>query len=340
MIVELVSILIPCKNAQNWLKETIESALSQTYHNKEVIIVDDGSTDNSLMIAKQYESSNVKVIAQENKGGCAARNKALEFAQGDYIQWLDADDILAHDKIEKQINKARSIANQKILLSCAWGSFYYRYWEAKFVPDKLWCDLTPVEWLTAKFQDGFWMSNSAWLVSRLLTELAGPWDERLSKDQDGEYFSRVIAKSDKVVFVPEAREYIRRSNQRSVSKARSRSAMESDLLSRTLCIGYLLSLEDSEVTRNACKDLLQRSLAHYYPYHTDLMKKANELARGLGRELSSPILREKFAIAEMFFGFGLANLVRRLWIQSKHLIVMNWDKLLYNLSKKVGRHSI
>ena len=70
---ELVSILIPCYNAEKWLKETIESALSQTWPNKEIIIVDDGSTDNSLMIASQYESNLVKVISQENKGAPAAQ---------------------------------------------------------------------------------------------------------------------------------------------------------------------------------------------------------------------------------------------------------------------------
>ena len=85
------------------------------------------------------------------------------------------------------------------------------------------------------------MSNSAWLVSRTLTELAGPWDERLSMDQDGEYFCRVVAKSDNVVFVPEAREYVRGSNPGSVGNSLSRRALESLFLSKTLCIGYLLS---------------------------------------------------------------------------------------------------
>ena len=276
MISQIVSILIPCYNAEKWLQETIESALSQTWPNKEIIIVDDGSTDNSLKIARQYESNLVKVISQENKGAPAARNMALKHAQGDYIQWLDADDLLAPDKIEKQMEAAHRIGNPKVLLSCSWGRFFYRYWKANFVPDSLWRDLSPVEWLIASFSTSDWMSNSAWLVSRTLTELAGPWDERLSKNQDGEYFCRVIAKSDKVVFVPEAREYVRRSNPRSVSSSLSRRALESHFLSKNLCIRYLLSLEDSERTRKACVEFLQNGLGYYYPDHTDLADKAKE----------------------------------------------------------------
>jgi glycosyltransferase involved in cell wall biosynthesis len=326
---ELVSILIPCYNAEKWLQETIESALSQTWPNKEIIIVDDGSTDNSLQVAKQYESNLVKVISQENKGAPAARNMALQYACGDYIQWLDADDILAPDKIEKQMEVALRIGNPKVLLSCPWGRFFYRYWKANFVPDSLWRDLSPVEWLITSFSTGDWMSNSAWLVSRTLTELAGPWDERLSRNQDGEYFCRVIAMSDRIVFVAEAREYVRRSNTGSVGSSLSRHALESLFLSKNLCIHYLLSLEDSERTRKACVEFLQNGVGYYYPDHTDLAKKANDLAHELGGTLSPPALRWKLAIVKSILGYSLAERARRSWFE---LIIGTWDKLLWSLS--------
>ena len=121
---QLVSILIPAYNAEKWIRDTINSALSQTWPKKEVIIVDDGSTDNTLQIARQFESKSVKVITQENMGACVARNKALSFAQGDYIQWLDADDLLAPDKISQQLKYAGDGRNSQILLSSAWCRFY------------------------------------------------------------------------------------------------------------------------------------------------------------------------------------------------------------------------
>ena len=100
----LVSILIPTYNAELWLVETIDSALKQTWSNIEIVVVDDGSKDNTLAVAKRFESSLVKVIYQENQGQSAAENRALQEAQGDFIQYLDADDLLAPDKIERQIS--------------------------------------------------------------------------------------------------------------------------------------------------------------------------------------------------------------------------------------------
>src|SRR5438876_7489334 len=102
----LVSILIPAYNAERWIAETIQSALAQTWSKKEIIIVDDGSRDQTLAVAQQFTSRNVLVVTQENQGAAAARNRALEPCQGEYIQWLDADDLLAPDKIARQMNKA------------------------------------------------------------------------------------------------------------------------------------------------------------------------------------------------------------------------------------------
>ena len=95
----LVSILIRAYNAERWIRATLESAIGQDHANREVILVNDGSTDRTLEIAKKFQSKLVKIIDQENSGAAAARNKALEHAQGEYIQWLDHDDLLAPNKI-------------------------------------------------------------------------------------------------------------------------------------------------------------------------------------------------------------------------------------------------
>src|SRR5277367_5545072 len=99
----LVSILIPAYNAQAWIQSTLESALNQDYANIEVILVDDGSTDETLAVAKRYASKFVKIVNQQNAGGPAARNVAFAHAQGDYIQWLDHDDLLDRHKISEQL---------------------------------------------------------------------------------------------------------------------------------------------------------------------------------------------------------------------------------------------
>jgi len=329
---QLVSILIPAYNAEKWIRDTIHSALSQTWPKKEIIIVDDGSTDNTLQIAREFESKSVKVVTQENMGACAARNKALSFAQGDYIQWLDADDLLAPDKISQQLKYADDGRNSRILFSSAWGRFYYRYQKTRFVPDSLWCDLTPVDWITTKFNENTYMIIQSWLVSRKLTELAGPWDERLSRDQDGEYICRVVSVSNKVKFIPAAKSYYRIANLSSITRTTSDKASKSLFLSFNLCIDYLLSLENSERTRTACVKYLQTWLVYFYPEQRELIQKINTLAQKLGGNLSPPELSWKYAWIKKVFGWEAAKNTRDMARRTKLLAYMNWDRLLYKLS--------
>ena len=175
----LVSILIPAYNAEPWIADTIRCALAQTWPRKEIVVVDDGSADHTLAVARRFEVAGVKVVGQANQGASAARNAALGMCRGDYIQWLDADDLLAPDKIGQQLALLEGGAGPRTLLSGAWGSFGYRVSKAAFVPTALWEDLSPAEWLRRKLGQNLYMMNASWLVSRELTAAAGPWDTRL-----------------------------------------------------------------------------------------------------------------------------------------------------------------
>jgi glycosyltransferase involved in cell wall biosynthesis len=95
----LVSILIPANNVESWIADTIRSAIGQTWPRKEIVVVDDGSSDQTLAIARKFASTSVAIVSQPNQGASAARNHAFSLSQGDYIQWLDADDLLAPGKI-------------------------------------------------------------------------------------------------------------------------------------------------------------------------------------------------------------------------------------------------
>src|SRR5579872_4463293 len=162
----LVSILIPAYNAQQWIGYTLESAVAQTWPHKEIIVVDDGSTDETAEVARTFASRQVAVVQTGNQGAAAARNYALSVSQGDYVQWLDADDLLAPDKIERQLAELCEGDSKRILLSGPWAYFYYRTRSAHFVPNSLWQDLTPVEWLTRKMSENLHMQPGGWLVSR------------------------------------------------------------------------------------------------------------------------------------------------------------------------------
>ena len=99
---ELVSTLIPCHNAEQWIFEAIDSALRQTYAHHEVIVVDDGSTDSSLEVIKSF-GDRIQWKTGPNRGGNATRNRLLKLARGSWLQYLDADDYLLRDKISKQM---------------------------------------------------------------------------------------------------------------------------------------------------------------------------------------------------------------------------------------------
>jgi teichuronic acid biosynthesis glycosyltransferase TuaG len=106
MAQDLVSIITPCYNGARFLGETIESVLAQTYPNWEMIIVDDGSKDNSAEIARNYmgKDNRIKLIQQANGGSAAARNNGIKNANGRYIALLDSDDLWEPEFLESQLN--------------------------------------------------------------------------------------------------------------------------------------------------------------------------------------------------------------------------------------------
>jgi len=97
-----VSVLIPCFNAEKWIGQAILSALSQSHPYKEVLVVDDGSTDNSLEIIQSF-GNQIRYETGPNRGGNVARNRLLDLARGEWLQYLDADDYLFPDKIAQQL---------------------------------------------------------------------------------------------------------------------------------------------------------------------------------------------------------------------------------------------
>jgi hypothetical protein len=96
---ELVSIIVPCYNAERWLGAALDSALSQTWPSVEVIVVDDGSSDGSLALAQSY-GSRIRLDSGPNRGPAGARNRGLELATGRWVQFLDSDDLLLPRKLE------------------------------------------------------------------------------------------------------------------------------------------------------------------------------------------------------------------------------------------------
>jgi glycosyltransferase involved in cell wall biosynthesis len=331
----LVSILIPAYNAEEWIGDTITSALAQTWPRKEVIVVDDGSTDQTLAVARRFATNAVSVSTQTNQGAAATRNKAFSLCQGDYVQWLDADDLLSPEKISRQVSALDRGCTMRTLLSSGWGHFMYRPHRAKFMPTALWCDLSPREWLIRKMSLNLHMQTATWLVSRELTEAAGPWNTTLLGDDDGEYFCRVLLASDAVRFVPEMGVFYRVSGPGRLSYiGRSSQKMEAQFRSMRLHIGYLRSLDDSEVSRAASIKYLQTWLLNFYPERPDIVREAETLAAELGGRLELPRLSWKYDWIRRLFGWTLAKRTATLLPEVKWSVLRGWDKFLRRMDQR------
>jgi|HubBroStandDraft_5_1064220.scaffolds.fasta_scaffold59799_2 glycosyltransferase involved in cell wall biosynthesis len=328
----LVSILIPAYNSEEWIVDTLRSALAQTWPNKEIIVVDDGSKDRTLDVARRFTSQGVQVITQKNQGAAAARNTAFEHSKGDYIQWLDADDLLSPDKIATQVAKAEESGSKRTLISCGWVQFLYRYYRAKSEPTALWSDLLPAEWLMCKMGQNLHMQTATWLVSRELTVAAGPWNTTLLSDDDGEYFCRVLLASDGVRFTPGERVYYRASGAASLSYiGSSNRKRDAQWHSMKLHIGYLRSLEDTPRTRAACVSYIQNWLVFFYPERLDLVEEMQNTAHELGGEIQTPHLSWKYSWIESLFGKRLGRRAQFVLPRFKWSVLRFGDKMLFRL---------
>ena len=330
----LVSILIPAYNAELWIADTLRSAVGQTWKNKEVIVVDDGSTDRTLAVAKQFESDAVRVVTQKNQGASAARNKALSLAQGNYIQWLDADDILGADKIARQMSFVDAIGSGKILFSSEFGKFLHQWRRAEFVRSRLWEDLSPTEWLIRKMGENLYMQTATWLVSRELTDATGLWDTNMLSDDDGEYFCRVLLNSEGTYFVDGAKVYYRGFRTNSLAHVGNSDRKRDALwLSMKLHIRYLRSLEDSSRVREACLIYLRRNLINFYPERPDIVGQVQRVAAELGGVLRPPHLSWKYSWIKATLGWRPAKLTAQFMREARWGFESAMDKALSHVRR-------
>jgi glycosyltransferase involved in cell wall biosynthesis len=291
----LVSIIIPFYNSEKHIEDTIRSAMGQSWPNKEIILVDDGSIDQSLSIAKKYVSDQVKVYTQKNKGASAARNNGLNKAAGDYIQFLDADDLLGTNKIASQVKLLQS--NPGKISVCSTVHF----------PDgKNHCDFKPSDYEEAFLIDSepLWFLNNlwggytdnasmiqpnAWLVPKAIIDKGGPWNEELTLDDDGEFFCRVILASEGIVVARDTFNYYRKSPGKSLSTKKDLKSLQSAYASITLKQQHLRAF-NSDLTNKIITRSLTSLLADTYPEHKQLSARIMSDIKELGGTGYTPAL--------------------------------------------------
>jgi glycosyltransferase involved in cell wall biosynthesis len=286
----LVSIIIPLYNSENHIAETINSAIQQTWLNKEIIIIDDGSTDNSLAIIRHFESDYVKIYTQKNQGASAARNHGLQLARGRYIQFLDADDLLSPNKIEAQLEL---LANYPGYIGLC-GTIHF-----KDSTDPLSYSLkrewfsegsdNPVDFLIKLYGGGLigpeyggMVQPNAWLTPRELIDKAGQWNEMRNPDDDGEFFCRVILASKGIRYSDKAINYYRKfNNLKSWSAQKNYQACSNLLQSTKLKAQHLLAKTNDPKAHLALSRLFWDNAFNFYPEYKDLAKQAAQKVKEL-----------------------------------------------------------
>lgn len=194
----LVSVVIPAYNMGQYIDATLHSVMQSDYCNFEVIIVDDGSTDNTLSIVKQYahDDGRIKVFTQPNAGACAARNRAISMAQGKYILPVDADNLITPDFISNAVKYILSDTEIKVVVPRA-EFFGDRKGEWKLAPFSL--------HLLARKN----MMDTCALYAKKDWQRVGGYCEEIIAREDWEFWISMLKDGGKVVKLPKVSLYYR-----------------------------------------------------------------------------------------------------------------------------------
>ena len=196
-----VSIVIPVYNGENYMKEAIDSALAQTYDNCEIIVVNDGSTDHTEIIAKTY-GDKIRYFSKKNGGVSSALNMGIENMKGEYFAWLSHDDIYYPEKIQKQLEALQAAGDRKAPL-------YGNADELRMPKGKVRHSYPEYRYSLEERQNGVFpvlfglVNGCTILIHKSHFERVGVFDEKLLTAQDVDMWFRIF-RNRKVVYIEEA----------------------------------------------------------------------------------------------------------------------------------------
>ncbi|HMG81452.1 MAG TPA: glycosyltransferase family 2 protein [Ferruginibacter sp.] len=317
----LVSIIIPAYNAEKYIEATIQSIVDQTWNNLEIIIVNDGSTDDTEKIIQGFLSDKrIKYVTQTNKGCSGAKNTGLLLVSGDFIQYLDADDILSLDKIEQQLNVIHDTPFK--IAICRTKLFHEEVGDSQQEVDSdfLYDTANPFEFMLNLYglngKDGMIQPN-AFLISKQLSDLIGSWDTTISPspDEDGEYFCRVMLKA-KSISITEGMNYYRKqkSSMQSLSKQHDYLHTKGLLGSLILKADNLFAFENSERVKTIMGTHFASFIYLYDHLYKDLSQRAEDYIYKMGFKKIPDAGGEKFKIIANLIGFKNALKIKNFFL--------------------------
>jgi hypothetical protein len=277
----LVSILIPCYNARPWIAQSIQSAIDQTYPHKEIVVVDDGSTDGSLDVIRDF-GDRVRFETGPNRGGNVARNRLLELSRGDWLSFLDADDYLLPEKIKRQMAliapdaKIDVVYSPFIELIQKTGKMHQRSVE----DDDLYANY--IRW------DPFSTIAPLWKKSAILE--VGGWNPNQPVCQEHELLLRLIMAGKKFELLSEPLSVYRAVNGASVSR-------HSPMKTLTHQMGLMNKFEEYLVVSGKLEDKHRRILAQS-------RFEAARAAYAYDKDFAGTLIRQIYKTQDSFYPSG------------------------------------
>ena len=214
-----VSVIMPCFNAEATIARAITSVQAQTLPDWELVIVDDGSADNSAKIILGIDDARIRLLSQPNSGAAAARNRGLAEAQGEFVAFLDSDDTW-HPEFLEQMLKALQASPKGVLAYCGWQNLYPDGSSGEpFVPP----DYEPLDRAETFLGGCRWPIHGA-LVRRVEIEAVGAFDETLKASEDYDLWLRLVPRGT-LILVPAVLAYYHHHLGTQITKNRQRVAL-------------------------------------------------------------------------------------------------------------------
>ena len=299
-----VSIIIPLYNNEAYIAQTIDSCLAQTHDSIEIIVVENGSKDQGYQVVKSIDDKRLSVFQIPTPNAAAARNYGYHKATGTYIIFLDADDVMASNKIELQL-KALSKKPEGWIGCCAWAKFKTNTKDAIIKPQKVWAIQNPIDWCLQSWMGEGMMIPGCWLIPKPIIDKAGLWNENLSLHDDGEFMCRVLLASKGNVFVENTVVYYRQQDNSLSRQHKSKKAAESAILVYKSYQQQILKFQDSKFARRALARNFSKFIYEYYPAHAQSIKEAYREINELG--VKPPLVGSTFfKLIQYLVGFKLA----------------------------------
>jgi len=293
---EKVSIIIALYNAEKFISDTLFSVTNQTWANIEIIVVNDGSKDSSREVVERLGILNLNLYNRENKGQCAASNYGISKSSGELIKFLDADDILAHDCIEKMVLKWRENPNR--LVFGEWHYFLKEINKIKISNYNFFNDFdNSLDWYISVLNTSESMlAGWIWLIPKSILNKAGGWDERLHLMNDFEFSTRLILHSDGIGFANDAIHYYRKGISDSMTSKMNKNIAFSIYTGVNEACVNILEKEDSLRFRKVFADKFQQLVFEMYPQYMDITDKMNHQIKSLGGSNIKPQAGKVFKV--------------------------------------------